>query len=385
MTMQSSLNMNSIWLQFQETVSHLRQHSMIVVENFNTFSPVSQSVIQTIEQSIGHSLPETLREFYNITNGLDLVWRFKDLPHSRTKTRTKNGKIRILPLEQVFEDSIIEQRKNRFMLDDCNDGLSLSITLNSKNNNIWKFNFQNQEYSEISFGQYFQFLTASKGFLPARNTFFTFPELSNNAAWNLDKLAIHHYFKWSDQAGANTQNLKTQFMQQRAKNKVAITQDTLIERIEAHHHFLSTGGAGGRWKTFHVSGLVFGVYTGAKSEKGQQANFEQQNLSSTTLDTIGSTLPFTTFIGMYAKYQDFSESDLSYSIFTDAMLEKAIFADSNLEYSDFSRANLRHVSFMNANLKGVDFENCDLTGADFRGANWQGAKFPGAILNDIQF
>ena len=175
-------------------------------------------------------------------------------------------------------------------------------------------------------------------------------------------------------------------MQQHAANNKSISQAQLEATIEAHHQFLSNGGAGGRWKTFEVSGFVFGVYnTERKSKEGKQASFEQHNLSSKTLDTCDLQLPFTSFCSAYGKYQDFSDSDFSYSLFTDTNFEQAIFADANLSFSDFSRSNLRSVSFMNANLENCDFENCDLTGADFRGANWKGAKFPGAILKDILY
>ncbi len=377
------INLN--WLQFQEAIEKLKEHPLIVVKYFNIFPPVSQAIILTVEQSIGHVLPQRLKEFYMLTNGLELGWHFKALPHQKQQHTPLDGNIKIKPFEKVFQGKMTEQLDTTFVFEECNDIDKVTISWQAEKKPTWQLYLQNQTENSIPFSTYFQHLTATCGFTKARSTIFKFPDLSHQTKWDLDQLAIHHYFPQSDRAGANTQNLKTQQMQQKAENETATTTAQLEEIVAAHHQFLNNGGAGGRWKTFHVSGLVFGVYIGGKSEKGVQANFEQKKLSSLSLDTIGLVLPFTTFIGMYAKYQDFSEADFSYSIFTDAMLEKAIFAEANLEYCDFSRANLRGVSFMNANLKGVDFENCDLTNADFRGANWQGAKFPGAILKNIQF
>ncbi len=191
-------------------------------------------------------------------------------------------------------------------------------------------------------------------------------------------------FPLAGTSGADTTNIKTKQIQKVALLNTPLTFPEIKEITRQHHLFLSTGGAGGFWKTLLLQGLVVGFYVGAESSDGIQAVLEQQHLTS-SIELQELTLPFANFCGVYCRSQDFSESDLSHCLFTDAYLENTIFADANLQKSDFSRANLRNVSFMNADLRGCDFENCDLTNADFRGAYLEGTRFPGAILKNIKF
>ncbi len=195
---------------------------------------------------------------------------------------------------------------------------------------------------------------------------------------------LYDVFPHADRNGASTSGLKTQLMQQIAENATPITTDKFKLIVADHHLFLRSGGAGGKWQTLSVSGLILAIYTGAKGEEGTQANFERTHIP-TSIYLQELLLPFSNFCGTFCKNQDFSEADLSGSLMTDAYLERTIFADANLQNVDFSRANLRNVSFMNANLKGTDFENADLTGADFRGAILDGSRFPGAILKDVKY
>ncbi len=367
---------------FREMVRFLEAHPKVIVEYFNIFPPVSQTIIKTIEEKIGHKISTDFKDFFSICNGLELGWKFKlEYTPKSMSQRHLYSTIKIPSLEALFDTSSLDTL--------VFDAFSLEEQIRIKpflSNYQWQLYLQSPAQS-TDLVTYLSFLIASHGSIQARSTFFNSLDRLKPAqwqsVWNIDLMALHHFFPQSNEVGGSTSSLKTANMQQNAEKAIRYTPTQLDEIVEKHHHFLSTGGAGGRWKTFHVSGLIFGVYTGAKSSEGQQANFEQKRLSDSSLDTIGLLLPFTNFCALYGKYQDFSEADLRYSLFTDAMLEKAIFADANLEYCDFSRANLRGVSFMNANLKGVDFENCDLTGADFRGANWKGAKFPGAILDKI--
>lgn len=195
---------------------------------------------------------------------------------------------------------------------------------------------------------------------------------------------ILELFPMADISGSDTTSIKTQQMQKVAQLKAPLTLFEIKKIIDQHHQFLSTGGAGGRWQTLLLAGMVIGIYVGAEAASGSQAIFEKRHISS-EYDLQEIILPFANFCGTYCKSQDFSDANLSHSLFTDAYLENTIFMDTNLQHSDFSRANLRSVSFMNADLRGTDFENCDLTNADFRGAYLENARFPGAILKNIKY
>lgn len=375
---------------FNEIVKELNEHPKISIISANTFEPSSLSSIKTFEKKRSHKFNDDLTSFFLETNGLRLLWQFSlnsDTKKTQNKSHDYNsfdfnfvdyaGCIFIPSLEELAQSS-------KLTLDKFGEYGNVVLKTNSKG--CYSLCLDNYLDSiQVSFSDYFNFLMESKGYIKSRKSFFQLNQSFQNYTCNLTEKAIHHFFKQSDSSGASTTNLKTQIMQQHAANNKTISQAQLAAIIEAHHQFLSKGGAGGRWKTFEVGGFVFGVYTGKNSKDGKQANFEQHNLSSKTLDTCELQLPFASFCGAYAKYQDFSDSDLSYSLFTDTNFEQAIFADTNLSFSDFSRSNLRKVSFMNANLENCDFENCDLTGADFRGANWRGAKFPGAIMKGVLY
>ena len=191
-------------------------------------------------------------------------------------------------------------------------------------------------------------------------------------------------FLQAGDSGADTTAIKTRQMQQAAEMKSPLTDSEIKNIIRQHYEFLSTGGAGGRWQTLLLSGIVTGIYIGAEATAGTQAVFEKLHIDS-EYDLQEINLPFANFCGVFCKYQDFSGADLSHCLFTDAYLEHTIFMDANLQNTDFSRANLRHVSFMNADLRGADFENCDLTNADFTGAHLDNARFPGATLKNIKY
>lgn len=376
--------------QFNKIVQELNEHPKISVLIANTFEPSTLSSIETFEEKRSHKFDDDLTSFFLETNGIRLLWQFNlDINLNNVSKRPHDSE----PLNFNFSDNAgcifipsIEELLAAPKLVFDTFGEYQKIVLQKNSQDYSRLSFDNYLDSvQVQFSDYFNFLIASKGYIKSRKSFFELNQTSQNYTCNLSEVAIHHFFKQSDRSGTSTANLKTQVMQQHAANNKAISQTELATTIEAHHQFLSNGGAGGRWKTFEVNGFVFGIYTEQESKEGKQANFEQHNLSSKTLDTCDLQLPFTSFCGAYGKYQDFSDCDLSYSLFTDTNFEQAIFADANLSFSDFSRSNLRSVSFMNANIEHCDFENCDLTGADFRGANWKNAKFPGAILKDILY
>jgi uncharacterized protein YjbI with pentapeptide repeats len=189
-------------------------------------------------------------------------------------------------------------------------------------------------------------------------------------------------FPLSNQKGGDIASVKTLKMQQIAQQKTPLTEQEIKVIIRQHHQFLSTGGAGGKWQTLQMQGMVMGVYAGADSSAGTQAILEKRHISD-EFDLQEIILPFANFCGVYCPNQDFSEADLSHCLFTDALLKNTIFADTKLQHTDFSRANLRNASFMNADLRYTDFEHADLTNADFRGALLDGAVFPGAKLKGV--
>ncbi len=226
---------------------------------------------------------------------------------------------------------------------------------------------------------YGQYAGHTKGMLKTPEPYWT-----TQNTLSIDRLILSRIFPMSDAPGASVAGLKTLQMQQNAELRPPMKGSELKGILEKHHRFLSTGGAGGKWETVHVSGLVLGIYTGAKAREGEQANLDRKHIPD-TLELTGIPLPFANFCGCFAKGVDFSEADLSSSLFTDSMLENSNFGEANLDGVDFSRANLRNACFMNANLTGTDFENCDLTGADFTGAILTDSRFPGADLTGVKY
>ncbi len=376
--------------QFNKVIKELSEHPKVSILSTNTFEPSTLSLIKTLEKKVGHKFDNDLTSFFLETNGIRLLWEF-DLNQNLNKTQKQPEDFQ--PLNFNFSENVgcifipsIEELSTSSNLVLDTFGEYGEVVLKSNSEGYLSLSLDNYlESIQVKFSDYFNFLIESKGYIKSRKLFFQVNQGFQNHTCNLTEVAIYHFFKKSERSGSSTANLKTQVMQQHAANSQTVSQAQLEATIEAHHQFLSNGGAGGRWKVLNINGFVFGVYTGQDSKSGKQANFEQYNLSSKVLDTCELQLPFTNFCGAYGKYQDFSDADLSYSLFTDTNFEQAIFADANLSFSDFSRSNLRETSFMNANLENCDFENCDLTGVDFRGANWQGAKFPGAILKDILY
>ena len=191
-------------------------------------------------------------------------------------------------------------------------------------------------------------------------------------------------FPLANQKGADLQHINVSYIRQLAANSKILTQNELETLIIEHHAYLSSGGAGGQWKTIAVNGLVIGFYIGAEGQKGKQTNLERRRLQK-ELQVQNCQMPFSNCCGMEAQQINFSNGDWSYSLFTDALLNDSDFSNTNLQQSDFSRAQLEGTNFSGANLKGVDFENCNLTGASFVNAELTGARFPGAILKNVVY
>ncbi len=195
---------------------------------------------------------------------------------------------------------------------------------------------------------------------------------------------ISHHFPLSDQKGRDHTKINLSLTRQLALRKEPLSPNRLCEIISQHHAFLASGGAGGKWKTILLKGLVFGIYDGAEANKGKQANFEHAHIISDSFFN-GKALPFSNWCGVFADHLKASGIELSYSLLTDASLVGADFSQARLCNSDFSRADLRGADFRGADCVGVDFENCDLRGADFRGARLPNARFPGAKLRNVLY
>lgn len=196
--------------------------------------------------------------------------------------------------------------------------------------------------------------------------------------------SISNHFPQSDQKGRNHGAINLPLMRQKALKKQPFSPDKLAQIISQHHEFLANGGAGGKWKTILLKGLVFGIYDGVEGKKGKQASFEHTQILSNCIFNK-QALPFSNWCGVFADNLNASGIELSYSLLTDASLVAANFSQARLCNADFSRADLRGADFREADCAGVDFENCDLRGADFRGARLPNARFPGARLEEVRY
>ncbi len=432
--------MEDYLVRFGKMVEDLKNHPKIQVSRFHTFPPAGIDQIRKVEQQLGYELHDSIKEFYRQSNGLQLLWIFKhneqfdkeahnestspmDFDRQYYDYHPEDGAIFIRPIEEAFlmdwqeriyfdfmKNSENEKFGNREygLLDfhqrikpfDCfNKYYDMAFFLDGTGNPPVILGDDHQAcYTDsriTDFASYMEFILANKGLIQRRKDFYAeyaghqkekikTPEsyFDKEKILDIDRFLLKDIFPLSEQAGSSTSGLNSTLMQQMSASAKALTKPQLKSMLEKHHVFLASGGAGGRWQTVHVSGLVLGIYTGPKNKEGEQANFERKNLPP-RLEWAGLDLPFANFCGCHAKRVDFSDTDLSHSLMTDAMLDETIFADANLSHVDFSRASLKNASFMNANLQDADFENCDLTGCDFRGANLEDSRFPGAILKDV--
>lgn len=438
--------MNSYLSRFNEMVEGLRKHPKVVVLHYHIFPPATNEQIAQVENKLNITLDQSIVSFYKQTNGLQLIWIFKSNEKFDEATHfpdekpldflrqfedyyTEDGTVMIQPIESAFlkdwKGIVYFDDMNKEILNDNNEEVEHLL---GKNYSVYDFHQKIQpfdcfsKYADMAFfldgtgnppvllgddhqnvytdskvtdfESYMEFIIANKGLGERRTDFYhshsTPKEISKTpiSYWtkdniiDLDSILLKDIFPLSEVKGNSTSQLNTSMMQQMAFSSKPLTKPQFNAIVKNHHLFLASGGAGGKWQTVHVSGLVLGIYTGTKHEEGEQASFDRKHIPA-RLDLIEKDLPFANFCGCYAKRVDFSEADLSYSLFTDSELEGCIFADTNLAGVDFSRSNLKNASFMNANLQGADFENCDLTGADFRGALLEGSRFPGAILKDV--
>jgi uncharacterized protein YjbI with pentapeptide repeats len=180
-----------------------------------------------------------------------------------------------------------------------------------------------------------------------------------------------------------------QTMRELALRAKKISESEFEEKMELHHQFLNENGAGGRWETFYIDNLIFGVYTNTNVSNDQVMRDKQANLcfyNLNDIDLLGIRLQYANCAGVKAEAKSWNEADLEGSLFIDSVLPNCSFQYADLYAVDFSRSDMRNCNFRGASLIQTDFENCDLSGCDFRGAQMDNTtKFKGAILNDALF
>ena len=193
---------------------------------------------------------------------------------------------------------------------------------------------------------------------------------------------ITDYFPFCTYPGTDSSMINKARIQQLTLQNAPLSILYIKGVIKKHLCFLQNGGAGGKWKTVHIKGIVIALYFGEDVTSGAQASFELQQLPK-GINLQEVVLPFSNFCGSRIERANFQSANLSYSVFTDVAAQNANLSNANLEYTDFTRGDLENTDFTNANLVGADFENCNLKGANFRGANLNGARFPGATLTNV--
>ena len=150
--------------------------------------------------------------------------------------------------------------------------------------------------------------------------------------------------------------------------------------LEQHREWLSGGGRGGRWSTCVASDRVpFGVYIGAASERGKQANFHLKVLEG--LPLADAMLMHAHLSAVRCENTNLGGADLRGALLIDGFFSGSSFAGADLRGADCSRADFIGCDFTGADLRGADLEDADLTGAELSGTRWAGTLVPGAILS----
>lgn len=420
---------------FQALAKELHKNTAIELLGYHTFRGLSASAIELLEQQYHCQLDDTIRRFYQQSNGLQLRWIFKNNPHYTPKKfppfqaqsapvpwnymtdnfEQEDGCILLLPLEQVLKQSIppdfshkaiVINQKSYTPIDFyaqirafdafsyyCKMGLMLQtneaplVFLGDEQGTCFT------DSRTTTFATYLDFLIASKGLCQRRSDFFRLSEgfkapiiiaipTQLTSRWTLKQLELAQHFPLADHMGSVTKHVETHKMQLKAYNNIPLSSTDMNKIIEKHHQFLNTGGEGGAWQVLIVGGRTFGMYKNKLHDKGQQATLDLQHINA-GINTQSLNLPYASWCGCYAKGQNFSKAILTGSLMTDAQLEKTDFSDAILKNVDFSRANLSHANFSNADLRGADFENCILTQANFKGALLDGSQFKGALFNGV--
>ncbi len=424
---------------FQRLAEAIHQHHKAVLLSYHTFAPLSLEEIQDLEQRYKCQLDAPMRVFYQQSNGLQLRWMLAGNPaydpvryptyqsgmapkpwdYATQAHRSEEGSIFLLPLEEMLRSCLppsnqythitIEQQSYETLdfymrlryIDAFSYYLSMGVLFREQQAPLLLLGDEEgtcfTDAVPITFEAYLAFLLASKGGSLRRKewlgrmqgyqqpTIKALPKRSVwQQAWSMEYLLLAQSFPLADHLPTIQAQVKTKEMQQKAKKQKPLSIEYWQELVKAHQQFLDSGGTQGKWKIITIQGRVMGIYQCPIACEGKQAVLDMQRLDQ-ELEFQELYLPYSSWCGVYAKGQDWSDANLTGSIMTDACLEQAIFAETNLENVDFSRSNLKGASFMNANLTGVDFENCDLTGADFRGSKRTGTCFRGAILKNVRY
>lgn len=424
---------------FERLKQAIQQHPAAILLGYHAFAPLSTADIQALEEKYKCQLDEPMRQFYQQSNGLQLHWMLADNPtytptlypthqeglapkpwdYATQSHQPEEGSIFILPLEEMLRSFlppnpqqptlVIEQQSYEMVdfysrlkvLDAFSYYLNMGVLFREGKEPLLLLGDEEgtcfTDAVPITFEAYLAFLLASKGLVLRRKEWLGQPQgyqqttlrgLPPRAvwqeAWSMEYLLLAQQFPLADQLPQAQPAVKTKKMQQKAIAQSIPSKEEWEELVAAHQLFLETGGTEGKWSLINMQGRAMGIYQCPVACEGKQAVLDLQRLDK-GLELQELYLPYSSWCGVYAKGQDWSDANLTGSLMTDAQLEQGIFAETNLENVDFSRSNLRGASFMNANLVGADFENCDLTGADFRGSKRTGASFRGAVLKNILY
>lgn len=421
---------------FNSLARELAQHPAIELLSYHTFAPLSKQRIEDLERQYNCQLDDSIRNFYQQTNGVQLRWMLKSNRHycaqkyppfhSATapmpwdyaveEYEKEDGCVMLLPLEDILRNvlppnlnqgNINLNGKNYSTIDfharirvmDCfSYYCSMALFLQENKAPVVLFGDENStcfvDSKLTDFATYLEFVLASKAVCARRKLFFGQeqgyqkeyvstlpPDISQQ--WSLSRLILAQEFPLADQQGCSTMRIKTQKMQEKAYKDGLLKREEWEKMVLEHQNFLSSGGIGGEWQLIAIRGRALGIYKGSYSKGGEQAILDLRLLEE-NIPLKQLYLPYSSWCGAYAKGQNFSYANLTGSLLTDANLEGVVFEGALLEQVDFSRSNLKGANFVNANLSGADFENCNLTEADFRGAVLEGCQFRGAVLKGIK-
>jgi hypothetical protein len=353
----------------------------IQLVDYRSAPALSGEQLTSWERDCRHALPDDLKKLYLQTDGFCLEWQWRE------EGQPLKGKISLRPLSDLYPF----QKDGNWYVEPELEGFEerLLVPLDrAKGLSCSKGEDQRLLSGFADLLSYYAFLLAGRGLLSWRK------EALNNKNWpettagywedprrhlDLAILRLRESFPECELPGTPYPQIDHLLMRQKAQQSSPLIGKELRDISRRHLQFLETGGAGGRWKTFHVQGLVVGLYEGAEGEQGQQASLEFQKVDK-ALSFTRLELPFSNFCGFYGPSVSFSGAHLAYTLFTDSFLEKAQFDGSDLRQTDFSRSDLRGASFHAAEIRGADFENCLLQGADFSNCNTELACFRGARL-----
>lgn len=393
------------WLsRFSDMVDELRQHSQVELLSFHTFPPIEEEHFHFLEKKYNTTFPKSIRNFYSLTNGLQLSWILKNNEHFSKEEyqfpseilpwfffektlKFEDGVIMLLPLEIALEKNIVDPFSQFYHVIFSLENFHLSLSEDD--------HFSN-EFLTTDFASYLEFLIAGKGLVSRRCFFYArtndfllkkvSPHISTPTSFwttekilNLDQALLKDTFPFCDQVYFSKNNINQVGLRQMAEKGEKLSTSKLKKIVKKHHQFLLSGGVGGSWKVLEIRGIVTAFYENATEiTAGEQAIFERQNLTEISFEK--TELPFSNFCSAFAEDVNFSNSIFEKSIFTDAFLQGTNFSNSILTSVDFSRSDLRNANFKHADLRKADFENCNLEGVNFEHTKLEGASFVGCIF-----